>query len=76
MHNSLFNQICADVETGMSLELPNGTFASIRPRSGLSTKGVILPNSPGTIDSDYRREIKGNKNYGRNFYKFSHVKIF
>ncbi|MCE9499790.1 MAG: dUTP diphosphatase [Leptospira sp.] len=46
------------VPTGIFLEIPTGFDAEIRPRSGLSTKHrVIIPNSPGTIDSDYRGEI-------------------
>jgi dUTP pyrophosphatase len=44
--------------TGLFIDPPPSIFASIRPRSGLSSKGVIIPNSPGTIDSDYRGEIK------------------
>ena len=47
------------VPTGLSIELPMGYEAQIRPRSGLSLKtGLSVPNSPGTIDSDYRGEIK------------------
>src|SRR5208283_4522924 len=46
------------VPTGISIELPEGYEAQIRPRSGLAAKGLILPNSPGTIDADYRGEIK------------------
>ena len=47
------------VPTGISLSLPQGFEAQIRPRSGLALKhGVGLLNSPGTIDSDYRGEIK------------------
>jgi len=43
------------VPTGLSLEIPPGYEAQIRPRSGLALKhGITLPNSPGTIDSDYR----------------------
>jgi dUTP pyrophosphatase len=44
--------------TGLFINPPPSIFASIRPRSGLASKGVIIPNSPGTIDSDYRGEIK------------------
>ena len=45
--------------TGMYIELPLGYEAQLRPRSGLSIKsGITLPNSPATIDSDYRGEIK------------------
>jgi len=47
------------VPTNLIVELPIGFEAQIRPRSGLAFRNkVILPNSPGTIDSDYRGEIK------------------
>jgi dUTP pyrophosphatase len=47
------------VPTGLFIELPKGTEAQIRPRSGLSAKyGITVLNSPGTIDSDFRGEIK------------------
>lgn len=47
------------VPTGLFLELPSGYEAQIRPRSGLAIKqGITCLNSPGTIDSDYRGEIK------------------
>jgi dUTP pyrophosphatase len=47
------------VPTGLYIELPPGFEAQIRPRSGLSIKkGLTLVNTPGTIDSDYRGEIK------------------
>lgn len=47
------------VPTGLFLELPKGYEAQIRPRSGLALKhGISVLNSPGTIDSDYRGEIK------------------
>ena len=47
------------VPTGLFIELPEGYEAQIRPRSGLALKhGISLPNSPGTIDSDYRGELK------------------
>lgn len=47
------------IPTGLSIELPDGYEAQIRPRSGLALKkGVTVLNSPGTIDSDYRGEIK------------------
>ncbi len=43
------------VPTGLSLEIPAGFEVQMRPRSGLALKhGITLPNSPGTIDSDYR----------------------
>ncbi|MBA3647683.1 MAG: dUTP diphosphatase [Chitinophagales bacterium] len=47
------------IPTGFSVELPDGFEAQIRPRSGLALKkGISLLNTPGTIDSDYRGEIK------------------
>jgi dUTP pyrophosphatase len=47
------------VPTGLHIELPQGYEAQIRPRSGLAAKrGLSLLNTPGTIDSDYRGEIK------------------
>ncbi len=47
------------VPTGLFIELPAGYEAQIRPRSGLAAKyGVTVCNSPGTIDADYRGEIK------------------
>lgn len=47
------------VPTGLFVELPDGYEAQIRPRSGLaSRRGLTMLNSPGTIDSDYRGEIK------------------
>jgi len=49
----------AAVSTGLSIELPAGFEAQIRPRSGLAfNKGVGVVNAPGTIDADYRGEIK------------------
>jgi dUTP pyrophosphatase len=47
------------VATGLSIELPPGYEAQIRPRSGLAFKhSITIPNSPGTIDPAYRGEIK------------------
>ena len=47
------------IPTGIIIELPDGCEAQIRPRSGLAYKyGVTVLNSPGTIDNDYRGEIK------------------
>jgi dUTP pyrophosphatase len=47
------------VPTGLQIELPVGFEAQIRPRSGLAYKhGISIVNSPGTIDADYRGEIK------------------
>lgn len=47
------------IPTGIFIELPKGFEAQIRPRSGLALKhGITVLNSPGTIDADYRGEIK------------------
>lgn len=47
------------VPTGIRIELPEGYEAQVRPRSGLALKhGVTVLNTPGTIDSDYRGELK------------------
>lgn len=47
------------IPTGLYIELPQGYEAQIRPRSGLAFKhGITVLNSPGTIDADYRGEIK------------------
>jgi dUTP pyrophosphatase len=47
------------VPTGLALQLPLGFEAQVRPRSGLALKhGVTVLNSPGTIDADYRGEVK------------------
>ena len=47
------------IPTGLFVEIPNGYEIQIRPRSGLAIKqGITCLNSPGTIDSDYRGEIK------------------
>ena len=49
----------AQVPTGLILELPKGWEGQVRPRSGLALRhGVSLLNTPGTIDSDYRGEVK------------------
>ncbi|MGE4430524.1 MAG: dUTP diphosphatase [Sphingobium sp.] len=47
------------VATGFALAIPDGFEVQVRPRSGLALKhGISLPNTPGTIDSDYRGELK------------------
>jgi dUTP pyrophosphatase len=47
------------IPTGLFIELPDGYEAQVRPRSGLAIKhGITVLNSPGTIDSDYRGEVK------------------
>ena len=49
----------AMIPTGLHIELPDGYEAQVRPRSGLAAKnGVTVLNAPGTIDADYRGEIK------------------
>ena len=49
----------AAVPTGLILELPDGTEAQVRPRSGLAARhGVTVLNAPGTIDADYRGEVQ------------------
>ncbi len=46
------------IPTGLFLELPDGTEAQVRPRSGLALKhGITVLNAPGTIDADYRGEV-------------------
>ena len=46
------------VPTGIALEIPDGTEAQVRPRSGLAARhGIGILNAPGTIDSDYRGEV-------------------
>jgi len=47
------------IPTGFAIALPNGYEAQVRPRSGLALRsGLTLLNSPGTIDADYREEVK------------------
>ena len=47
------------IPTGLRIAVPHGYEAQVRPRSGLALRhGIVLPNSPGTIDSDYRGEIR------------------
>ena len=47
------------IPTGLAIALPRGHELQIRPRSGLAMRhGIVLPNSPGTIDEDYRGEIQ------------------
>ncbi|MFZ0892728.1 MAG: dUTP diphosphatase [Thermoplasmata archaeon] len=45
------------VRTGFRMRAPSGTFLEVRPRSGLSSKGVLVVNAPGTIDRDYSGEV-------------------
>jgi dUTP pyrophosphatase len=46
------------VRTGFKMRCPAGTFLEVRPRSGLSSRGVLMVNAPGTIDSDYSGEVR------------------
>jgi dUTP pyrophosphatase len=46
------------VRTGWRVRAPRGTFLEVRPRSGLSSRGVLMVNAPGTIDRDYAGEVK------------------
>ena len=47
------------VATGLAIAIPHGYEVQVRPRSGLALKyGITVPNTPGTIDSDYRGELK------------------
>lgn len=47
------------VGTGLALEIPEGMEGQVRPRSGLALRhGITLPNAPGTIDADYRGELR------------------
>lgn len=47
------------IPTGLSLAIPVGFEGQVRPRSGLASRhGVTVPNAPGTIDADYRGELK------------------
>lgn len=49
----------AVVPTGLAIAIPVGYEGQVRPRSGLATKrGITVPNAPGTIDADYRGELK------------------
>ena len=47
------------VPTGLAIAIPDGFEGQVRPRSGLATKrGITVPNAPGTIDADYRGELR------------------
>jgi dUTP pyrophosphatase len=49
--------VIARMRTGLYLEIPEGYEAQVRSRSGLAYEGIVVANSPGTIDSDYRGEV-------------------
>lgn len=47
------------VGTGLAMELPPGVECQVRPRSGLAARhGILIPNAPGTVDPDYRGEVR------------------
>lgn len=50
-------QDCIKVPTGLELEIQPGFEGQVRPRSGLASQGITVANAPGTIDSDYRKEV-------------------
>lgn len=52
------NMGCSAIPTGLAMEIPSGYEGQIRLRSSLGVAGLIMPNAPGTIDSDYRGEVK------------------
>ena len=54
---SLSRDVIQEVRTKLAFEVPNGYELVIRPRSGLSKKGLVICNSPATLDSDYRGEL-------------------
>ncbi len=62
------------IPTGFIVELPRGTEMQIRPRSGLATRAsIMVPNSPGTVDEDFRGEIKvALLNAGREPFEVAH----
>ncbi len=62
------------VPTGFAIELPDGYEAQLRPRSGLALRHLIsLPNTPATIDADYRGEVKVILiNYGKEPFTVNH----
>jgi len=62
------------IPTGLQMALPHGFEAQVRPRSGLAIKyGITMLNSPGTIDSDYRGEVKVIAiNHGIDTFTISH----
>jgi len=54
---ALYNGYFKMAKTGLVFEIPEGYHVEIYPRSGMSKKGIVIPNSPGIIDSDYRGEV-------------------
>ncbi|MCE7973955.1 MAG: dUTP diphosphatase [Leptolyngbya sp. PLA1] len=64
----------AVIPTGLALAIPEGFEGQVRPRSGLATKhGLSVPNAPGTIDSDYRGELRiALINHGKEAFTVTH----
>lgn len=62
------------IPTGLAMAIPPGYEGQVRPRSGLATKhGISVPNAPGTIDSDYRGEVRiALVNLGREPFEVTH----
>lgn len=59
--------------TGIAVEIPDGYEIQIRSRSGLASQGIVVFNSPGTVDSDYRGEIRVIlMNLGKQGRRFAH----
>lgn len=54
---TVWNKKVTRIHCGLAFEIPEGYFLEIRPRSGLAGKGLVIVNSPGTLDSDYRGEL-------------------
>ncbi len=54
----VYPSLVACVGTGIAVEVPTGYFLEIRPRSGKAMEGLMLANGPGTVDCDYRGEVK------------------
>lgn len=63
------------VPCGIALEIPEGYEGQVRARSGLATRyGITIPNAPGTIDSDYRGELRvALMNLGRDVFRVEHA---
>ena len=58
IHAEVFNGLQTQkIKTGLSLSIPQGFEGQIRLRSSVAARGYLIPNAPGTIDSDYRGEI-------------------
>ena len=58
-HRRLFTPMERGIlHTGLAFEIPRGYGLDIRPRSGLASRGLVVLNSPGTLDSDYRGELE------------------